>query len=157
MMRTLATIARQVLSAALLLFSPCLFAANEYRIELSLDPAQGTLHGIEKVVYKNETEAPLDTLFLEAPGQPGNPAVSGSERWRVASVVDAKGNKTALTWKAEEEAYSLHLSSPLGAGFKTTFQLEYERSLTPTDRTAGYLSFPDRDAGTWYLKLRAYR
>ncbi|HEV8374910.1 MAG TPA: hypothetical protein VGR38_01610, partial [Candidatus Polarisedimenticolia bacterium] len=106
---------------------------------------------------KNETEAPLDTLFLEAPGLPGNPAVSGSERWRVASVVDAKGNKAALTWKAEEEAYSLHQSSPLGAGIKTTFQLEYERSLTPADRTAGYLSFPDRDAGTWYLKLRAYR
>ena len=158
MNRMLAAITLHVSAAAFSMLVPSsLLAANEYQIDLSVDPARGTLHGKEKVVYKNETEAPLDTLFLEAPGLPGNPAMPGNERWRVGSVVDAKGNNAALAWKAEEEAYSVHLSTPLGAGFKTTFTFEYERSLTPADSAAGYLSFPDRDAATWYLKFRAYR
>src|SRR4030095_16353975 len=157
MNRMLATITLHV-SAALFLLAPAsLFAANEYQINLSVDPARGILHGKEKVVYKNETEAPLDTLFLEAPGLPGNPATPGNERWRGRAVGGAKGEKAALAWKAEEEAYNVHLSTPLGAGFKTTFTFEYERNLTPVDSAAGYLSFPDRDAATWYLKFRAYR
>ena len=142
---------------ALSAVSASLFAANEYQIELSVDPARGTLHGTEKVVYKNETEAPLDTLFLEAPGLPGNPPVGGDARWKIFAVVDSKGNNSALTWKAEEEAYTVPLAAPLGAGFKTNFTVEYERPISPADQAAGYLNLNDRDAGGWYLKFRAYR
>jgi hypothetical protein len=134
-----------------------LHAANEYQIDLTLDPVKGTLHGLEKIVYKNETEAPLDTLFVEAPGLPGNPALPGNERWRIFALVDAKGNSLQLTWKPEEGAYAVALPSPLGAGFKTNFTLEYERPIPPTESAPGYLNFHDRDAATWYLKLRAYR
>src|SRR5262245_46423134 len=117
MYRMLARVTLHVSAAAFSLLAPAsLFAATEYPISLSVDPARGILQGKEKVVYKNETEAPLDTLFLEAPGLPGNPATPGNDRWRVGAVVDAKGNNAALAWKAEEEAYSVHLSTPLGAG-----------------------------------------
>jgi len=132
-------------------------ASNEYQIDLTLDPVKGTIHGLEKVVYKNETEAPLNSLTLEAPGLPGNPPVAGNERWRIFALVDAKGNNLSLSWKEEMEAYTVTLSSPLGAGFKTSFTLEYERSITPSDTTPGYLNLPDRNADTWYLKFRAYR
>jgi hypothetical protein len=132
-------------------------AANEYQIDLRVDPARGAIHGIEKVIYKNETQAPLDTLFLDAPGLPGNPPIPGNERWEIFAVVDAKGNKTNLTWKADEETYAVALSTPLGAGFKTNFTIEYERPLSPADQAPGYVSLTDRDSGAWYPKFRAYR
>ena len=158
MTRTLPTIFHRIpVRVLFLLATSSLFAANEYQIELEVDPARGTIHGTEKVVYKNDTEAPLDTLFLEAPGLPGNPAVPGNERWRISALVDAKGKNPTLGWKPAEEAYGVPLSPPLGAGFKTTFTLEYERALSPADLVPGYLSIPDRDASTWYLKFRAYR
>ncbi|MCI0567459.1 MAG: hypothetical protein L0Z52_04595, partial [Acidobacteria bacterium] len=62
-------------------FPDFLQAANEYQIDLKVDPARGAIHGMEKVVYKNDTEAPLDTLFLDAPGLPGNPPIPDNERW----------------------------------------------------------------------------
>ncbi len=134
-----------------------LLAANEYQIDLTVDPVKGTLHGVEKIVYKNETEAPLDALTLEAPGLPGNPPMSGNERWRIFSLMDAKGKNVPLTWKAEEEVYRASLSSALEAGFKTTFVLEYERPIAPIETSSGYLNLPDKEAGTWYVKARAYR
>ena len=100
------------------------FAANEYQIDLSVDPARGVLHGQEKVTYRTETEAPLDTLFVEAPGEPGSEPAAGNERWRILAFLDAKGNRVNLTWKPEEEAYAVSVVPPLGAGFKTTFTLE---------------------------------
>ncbi|MCI0568047.1 MAG: hypothetical protein L0Z52_07645, partial [Acidobacteria bacterium] len=109
------------------------------------------------VVYKNDTEAPLDTLFLDAPGLPGNPPIPDNERWQIFAVLDAKGNKANLTWKGDEQTYSVPLSTPLGAGFKTTFTIEYERPISPADQAPGYLSLNDRDSGSWYPKFRAYR
>ena len=145
-------------SALLLFLAPSLLsAANEYQIDLTADPVKGTLHGLEKIVYKNETEAPLDTLTVEAPGLPGNPSLSGNERWRILALLDAKGNNLPLTWKPEEEAYTFTLTPPLDAGFKTSFTVEYERPIAPAENAPGYLSLDDRDAGAWYLKLRAYR
>jgi hypothetical protein len=141
----------------LLLFPSLLVAANDYQIDLSLDPAKGTLHGLEKIVYRNETEAPLNTLLVEAPGLPGTPPVPGNERWRISALVDAKGNNLPLAWKPDEEAYSVTLPTPLDAGFKTSFTLEYERSLDPSEKAPGYLDLNDRGAAAWYLKFRAYR
>jgi hypothetical protein len=134
-----------------------LSASNEYKIDLTLDPVKGTLHGIEKIVYRNETEAPLNTLFVEAPGRPGDPPLPGNERWRIFALMDSRGNNLQLTWKAEEEAYAVALPSDLGAGFKTNFTVEYERSIDPAENAPGYLDLNDRGAATWYLKFRAYR
>ena len=132
-------------------------AANEYQIDLRVDPTKGSLHGVEKVVYKNDTQAPLDTLFLDAPGLPGNLPIPGNERWRIFAVVDAKGNNSTLTWKADEQAYAVALSTPVAAGFKTSFTVEYERPISPADLAPGYLSLNDRDSGAWYPRFRAYR
>ena len=132
-------------------------AANEYQIDLRVDPARGAIHGVEKVVYKNDTQAPLDTLFLDAPGLPGNPPIPGNERWQIFAVTDAKGNKANLTWKADEQTFAVALSTPLAAGYKTNFTIEYERPLSPADQAPGYLSLTDRDSGAWYPKFRAYR
>jgi len=144
-------IALQVASAT------SLQAANEYQIDLRVDPARGMLHGVEKVVYKNDTQAPLDTLFLDAPGFPGNPPVPGNERWQIFAVVDAKGNKANLTWKGDEQTFAIALATPLEAGFKTNFTIEYERPISPADQAPGYLSLNDRDSGAWYPRFRAYR
>jgi hypothetical protein len=138
-------------------FASLALGANEYQIDLTVDPAAGILHGIERVVYKNETEAPLDTLFLEAPGVPGNPPQTGEARWKIVAVVDSKGKNSVLAWKGEESAYTVALASPLQAGFKTNLTVEYERSLAPADQALGYLDLNDRDGATWYLKFRAYR
>ena len=146
------------LSALLLVLAPSLLsAANEYQIDLAVDTEKGNLHGLQKIVYKNETEAPLDTLTIEAPGLPGNPPLPGNERWRIFAVMDAKGNNLPLTWKPEEEAYTVTLAPPLDAGFKTSFTVEYERPIAPAENAAGYLGLDDRDAGAWYLRFRAYR
>ncbi len=146
------------LAVALPFLVPSLLrAANDYQIDLTLDPVKGTLHGVEKIVYRNETEAPLDTLFIEAPGLPGNPPQAGNERWRIFALVDSKGNSLQLTWKPEEEAYAVALPSPIAAGFKSNFTVEYERPVAPGESAAGYLDFHDREAATWYLKFRAYR
>ncbi len=145
-------------SALLPVLAPSLlFAANEYQIDLTVDPEKEILHGLEKILYKNETEAPLDTLTVEAPGLPGSPPLPGNERWRIFTLLDAKGNNLPLTWKPEEEAYTITLSPPLDAGFKTSFTVEYERPIAPAERAAGYLGLDDRDAGAWYLRFRAYR
>jgi len=145
-------------SALLPVLAPSLLsAANDYQIDLAPDPVKGTLHGLQKIVYKNETEAPLDTLTIEAPGLPGNPPLPGNERWRILTLLDAKGNNLPLTWKPEEEAYTITLTPPLDAGFKTNFTVEYERPIAPAENAAGYLSLDDRDAGAWYLRFRAYR
>jgi tetratricopeptide (TPR) repeat protein len=144
------------LGALLGLLTPALAAAaNEYQIDLSLDPARGTLHGVERVVYKNDTEAPLNVLTIEAPGLPGTPP--GNERWHVASAVDSKGKNLTLVWKPEEQAYTAAIAPPLGAGFKTTLTIDYERPVAAIESAAGYLNLHDRDGGAWYLKLRAYR
>src|SRR5215471_1135295 len=89
------------------------WAANEYQIDLTVDPAAAILHGVERVVYKNETEAPLDTLYLEAPGLPGNPPLTGEARWKIVAVADSKGKNSVLAWKGEESAYTVALASPL--------------------------------------------
>jgi hypothetical protein len=147
-----------MLGLLLALLSPSLLpAANDYQIELTLDPVKGTLHGLEKIVYKNETEAPLNTLFIEAPGLPGNPPLSGNERWRIFALVDVKGNNLQLAWKPDEGAYAVALPAPLGAGFKTSFTVEYERPIDTSESAPGYIDLNDRDASTWYLKFRAYR
>ena len=146
------------MAAVLGLFgSTPLLAANEYQIDLTVDPTKGTLRGVQKVVYRNETQAPLDSLTLEAPGLPGNPPIPGNERWRITALVDTKGNNVPLTWNAGEEAYTAPLSPPLGAGFKTNFTMQFERPVSAAETAAGYLSLHDRGAGTWYLKFRAYR
>jgi hypothetical protein len=139
------------------LFAPGVEAANEYEVELTIDPVAGILRGLEKVVYRNETQTPLDTLILEAPGLPGTPAVPGNMRWKIISVIDVRGNNVALTWKPEEQAFAAALSPPLGGGFKTTFTIQYERPLSPADMAPGYLDLSDRGASTWYLKFRSYR
>lgn len=147
-----------LLAVLLSFLAPSLLsAANDYQIDLTLNLPQGTLHGLEKVVYRNETEAPLDTLFIEAPGLAGNPPVSGNERWRIFALVDTKGNSLKLTWKPEEEAYAVSLPTPLGAGFKTNFTVEYERPIDRAENAPGYLDLNDRGASAWYLKFRAYR
>jgi hypothetical protein len=132
-------------------------AVNEYQIDLRVDLSKGSLQGVEKVVYKNDTQAPLDTLLLDAPGLPGNPPIPGDERWRISRVVDAKGKNASLTWKADEQAYAVALSTPLAAGFKTSFSIEYVRPISPAEQAPGYVSLNDRDSGAWYPRFRAYR
>ena len=139
------------------LLADSLHAANEYQIDLNVDLSKGALHGTMKVVYKNETEAPVDTLYLDAPGLPGNPIVAGGDRWKILSALDAKGNNATLTWKPEEEAFVMKLPAPLEAGFKTNLTVEYERAISEADRAPGYLSLTDREAGAWYPRFRAYR
>ena len=133
-----------------------LLAANDYQIDLVIDPAKGTLHGTEKVTYRNETEAPLDTVVLEAPGLSGS-AGAGPERWKILSLVDSKGGRAAPEWKPEEQAYAVRLASPLGPGFKTVFTVEYERPIDAAESAPGYLDLNDRGASSWYPKFRAYR
>jgi hypothetical protein len=144
------------IALAPLLATP-LQAANEYQIDLNIDFSKGALRGTMKVVYKNETEAPVDTLYLDAPGRPGNPPVAGGERWKILSALDGKSNQATLTWKPEEETYLMKLPSPLEPGFKTNLTVEYERAISEADKSPGYLSLTDRDAGAWFPKFRAYR
>ncbi|HEU5181905.1 MAG TPA: hypothetical protein VFW45_14040 [Candidatus Polarisedimenticolia bacterium] len=142
---------------ALLAGAAPLLAANDYQIDLVIDPAKGTLHGTEKVTYRNETEAPLDTVFLEAPALPAAAGAAAAERWKILSLVDSKGGRAAPEWKPEEQAYAVRLPSPLGPGFKTVFTVEYERPIDTADMAPGYLDLNDRGASSWFPKFRAYR
>ena len=139
------------------LLSAPVFAANDYQIDLVIDPAKGTLHGTEKVTYRNETEAPVDTVFLEAAALRGAAGGQGAERWKILSFTDAKGGRSSPEWKPEEEAYVARLPSPVAPGFKTVFTVEYERPIDASESAAGYLDLNDRGASSWYPKFRAYR
>ena len=108
--------------------APGASVADQYWMDLTLDPAHGRMKGKMRLCYRNNSTKPLPALRLRL-----DPNLDTKQTLEIAAVTDLMGadlpwsyrNLKFAGWASENGALEVVLPAPLAPGGKTVFSVQF--------------------------------